>query len=1096
MQSNNKNITIENKSFAEKYWREFEELAFLFCKNQFGYPPDFAKLTQAQGDGGYDGKFVRQITKAGKADGLEQIVHTILMEAKLRSPGASVGLRDFSASVLISFNIAAHTLIIITNGEFSPQALEEIYRFKHKTNLDVRLVNGATIGGWINININLIKNGFSSELLTELSNFANKNKKIYKHTIKFNTVSRDNITEVFNITSNAYVNLGWDGSKIAECELMLEKTSTKDIEHCHKISFSKDRENLVGSIANDFLSRPKEKIKVLKGTAGIGKSIITSNILNILQQNNFKCAILTLDASMTSRMLFLKMYEVLSGIDIEMFIDSETGNFEVEEFVWHPTTGLVSPEMKSAIVGILHNDIRHYIGQSDLYYHVLAKYIGILATPYAKNSSILLAFQELNAATKETLDFLFVIIKQLANSGVYTLLELRDNGKIHNFLEYSNWEEHLKRFIGVGENSLGVETVKAFTKEEAASYLEELLPGFDAKRCAFICERVGNIPFFLEASANWLKAQKIIEGEDYRYFRLEKLEVFFGGFTPNKCQAVIDGLLNIYKTVIEPISYMNAIVAASLLDGNIHLLALEKLFPQHSSTETIRILVGSGIFIDSGNGLKIIHTLMLDRMKDIIASYDTIKKQVAKILLAVLDDIYTEPHKRLLKKVDLNYAAQEWYLASTDGLLLGKNLIRQKDFVQALRCLDLSYKAYSMLHDSQEKKIGKIRSLSEYLEASSQLHYITGNIELNKAQEFSKLLSSDAEHNAELNVLLGFSRDLEDVLDYPELKVRSELYQWHAYFKQANIEKASSSAYRAIELVNKYKNNNQVKEDIKGQAYGAYALCMKEKGEMDLTIEYFKEGMIAFPKSYTLKAEYLSHLGFLSLATKPQISAQHYNELLETIRGTDFSFLESLHARIDVAMALLYAKEYDKAKKLSIEGIRIAQDNGIFAEEGRALNLLGAVFWINGDLRSALKCFQEACCKLEESCANIYLWRARTNYAVALAQDEQYMNALSLLESAIGAITEYNTSRLEKIMSTDLYYNERLYAALISIYRSLIAIEKSTDYTVLTTPLKEKIKRLPLQNAEKDVNKLDDGLLPDALRQTAYLHGNLIIVTG
>src|ERR1700737_986587 len=108
------------KTFPQRYWRQFERLALELAREQWNIEPTTIWQTREKKDGGFDGGILHELGKVGHIS----IIHETLMEAKLRPKASSVGLRTFAATMVIAFNGRTNCLIVVSNGQFSKQALE------------------------------------------------------------------------------------------------------------------------------------------------------------------------------------------------------------------------------------------------------------------------------------------------------------------------------------------------------------------------------------------------------------------------------------------------------------------------------------------------------------------------------------------------------------------------------------------------------------------------------------------------------------------------------------------------------------------------------------------------------------------------------------------------------------------------------------------------------------------------------------------------------------------------------------------------------------------------------------------------------------
>ena len=151
-------------TFAQTHWEEFERLAVDFLSDQFGINPTKIWRTTASHDGGYDGGTVVELAKlAGQI-----IAHKTMLEAKLRSIGKDLGLAAFAKTMIVGYNLGVNCLVIVTNLDFSKQALSEARDFAYRARFDIVLVDGATLSGWLRSRWEKLASSYDISFLTSL----------------------------------------------------------------------------------------------------------------------------------------------------------------------------------------------------------------------------------------------------------------------------------------------------------------------------------------------------------------------------------------------------------------------------------------------------------------------------------------------------------------------------------------------------------------------------------------------------------------------------------------------------------------------------------------------------------------------------------------------------------------------------------------------------------------------------------------------------------------------------------------------------------------------------------------------------------------
>lgn len=212
------------------------------------------------------------------------------------------------------------------------------------------------------------------------------------------------------------------------------------------------------------------------------------------------------------------------------------------------------------------------------------------------------------------------------------------------------------------------------------------------------------------------------------------------------------------------------------------------------------------------------------------------------------------------------------------------------------------------------------------------------------------------------------------------------LFMWHKNFIAGMFEEAYQISKKLYDNLPNICCLFDLNDDIVGRIYSAHGLSLKMIEGGTAATKLFNEGIKEYPESYNARAAYLSQEGNCLLKEKPLEAIKKYSELLDTVKGKAYPFLEILHTRIDIAMSNFLAQEYDIAKIWAEEGLSIASTLGIHFQKGRALNILGCCKVANGEYREGLDILEESDFYLELSEAIIYRWRVTLNRASTLLQ--------------------------------------------------------------------------------------------------------------
>ena len=283
------------------------------------------------------------------------------------------------------------------------------------------------------------------------------------------------------------------------------------------------------------------------------------------------------------------------------------------------------------------------------------------------------------------------------------------------------------------------------------------------------------------------------------------------------------------------------------------------------------------------------------------------------------------------------------------------------------------------------------------------------------------------------------------------------LFMWHKKFIAGMFDEAYQISKKLYDNLPNICGLFDLNDDIAGRIYSAHGLSLKMIEGGTAAANLFNEGIKEYPESYNARAAYLSQEGNLLLKENPLEAIKKYSELLDTVKGKAYPFLEILHTRIDIAMSNFLAQEYDIAKIWADEGLSIASTLGIHFQKGRALNILGCCKVANGEYIEGLDILKEGDFYLKLSEAVIYRWRVTLNRASTLLQigdDKEAKNLIAqvskiLLSDFTKKIKSDNKSVPYQSLLLILMYLHELGENVESILNQLECISIKDDFNRL-----------------------------------------------
>ncbi|MGB0712970.1 MAG: restriction endonuclease [Gammaproteobacteria bacterium] len=1096
----------EDGSCAEKDWRLFERLAVRMVAGAFRLEPGMVLVTHQSRDGGYDGSVSHELATDDSVLGLLQ--ELTFIEAKMRSGNGGIGLRDFAATLVIAHNEYANTLVVVANRPFTKQALEQACRFFSRTNMRVKLVDGATVSGWVRRNLSELSadfpDGFLRGLLLGEPDDECATRRVFdcqKHLMGMPIVPRQEVGRLV-------IETGWhDDETPADCELSAEATARSGALAAPAALIGRERRDTLDALTGALSSSmrvsnapgsepPPGAVCVLTGTGGVGKSVMVAHLLNRLADPAGATAwtgLIDVGRELSSRGLFVSILSALLGTDPRDLTSGDEVHWEPEALVARLVDGDATDPMYKAVARTLKSDLRDFESSWDLNVEPLLAYLGRVVARRSRHQPIALVFHELNRGTAETLDFLFQACRVLSTSQASVLVELRDSGyeetasgrrpgEAESVMPLEQWQQVVKRFRSLA--SAGAFHVRPLNDAEAVAYLQVLLPGLGDAQAGVICRHVGRVPLHLRLTADWHEAEGILARHDGGIFLVEDLERFFAerDITPRSVNTIFDHLIASWWGRPQPF-YRRAITAVALFNGELPLSAIEVLAAPGDGLNRAEELIASGLFqVGTGSTecLEVSHDLVRERIDRFVKEHRLGIGITAQELLDRLDAIVDEPSKREQWRVNLllELGSAHALEAARRAQSVARELAATRDWSVASAYFGkaaASLRARAGFGRDDHEVLLEITVLADWLDVEV-LRYRIGSSE--NERRLSTLLD-----------LLAFSPSLPiSRHEADELGLRAAIIEWRYYYVHERFDDALRAAERGRELAR--QAGSDVDVEVRGKALSNHAVTLKVKDRRADSLRAFDEALALLPDSYTVIAERLSNIAAFALRDDPARALTCYRELLRITQGTRYSFSEIIHAHVDIAMADFLLGDLDAAQRDAQIAVKMAMDNAVSAEEARARNILGCTRWAEGDISAADRAFEAAAFASERSISHRFLWRMRTNAAGTALELGDRERAYGLARSAEDAIIGPRESAFARTGADPGHFTARWYVALIAIASRYQSLGREDD-------LERMMRRVRLPRFRDHCERVALAEFPDEVfAGTTHLRAGRIMITG
>jgi hypothetical protein len=722
------------------------------------------------------------------------------------------------------------------------------------------------------------------------------------------------------------------------------------------------REELISNIVKEVcISNSKF---ILSGTEGIGKSVLIDKICDELQKKKFDTQKIDLSLCTSSRILYLKVLEAVWGVSLDAVLEDTDLNTYIDKLI--AIKDCVDSDISNAVKHILVMDIYEYEGANDIYRHYLLKYLNAMLQDKSDFIHLAVIFENVDSLSIECIDFLLELIDQMKKNGIRILLELREPFFLMDDIKRSN--DYYKI---IKKNAL-VYSVEPLSDDVIYKLIRKYIK-MDTDSCKQFSDILENNPLKIKNALEYLKQTSVkVNVRKLNKMSDEEREIFWNeqGIDPNR-ETV--SLISRYRTN----SFISEFLEmALLLNGEIP-YPLLKDYWETLTDEISEFAINSRLFKLKSDSLQCVHLRFLSAIKTTSQPLERMK--AARKLLPIVQN-----------KSDAKYPFIQLELIY---------ILEQDNNIG-----DYTVHVMSLYEDSQQYQ-QSIATGKRYLERINNKMILSNSEKSMKVHILLKMLHCIYELNAynekEYEVLYQMTKE-SIILYFPTHTPCREwyeysLYMWHKKFMTGMFDDAYQISKELYDNLPNICCLFDLNDDIAGRIYSAHGLSLKMIKGGAAASRLFKEGIKNYPESYNARAAYLSQEGNCLLKEKPLEAIKKYSELLDTVKGKSYPFMEIIHTRIDIAMSNFLAQEYETAKIWAEEGLNIASSLGIYAEKGRALNILGCCKAANGEFKDGLDSLKEGDFYLDLSGDAIYRWRTMLNQASILLQIGDNKNAKTLI---------------------------------------------------------------------------------------------------
>lgn len=421
------------KEIVEKYWRDFEIIAFKAVKSSL--PRDITigeTLTQAIKDGGYDGEFILLSR--------DDAAFRVVFEAKLRSNTMmSLPLNDFAKALVIAVVRQADMIYVVTNLHFSANTISILEDYARSVPLEIQLLNGYSVKEFIQLNEDILE-----DVNIELKHFL---------------LSQKNVHKAQSLGGNAPF---WEKQNIS----LYDKTKhTEEYRRQIRI-FDKVRGTML-----------------VTGSVGSGKSHFIEGFYHVAKYEGRTACLIDLSTCITYKDLFLKITEKALGLSLELVDLLDEQSF-TEAFSSMGVSNANEEDMRMLKYVFL-REYEYPFDYSFLFEKIANFFYKIFSVG---KRHIIIFFTNLVYAQKEVLQLLLCLLNK--GSAFSCVLEIAND----DFWDQSvGFWAGIKQVL-FRHASLPSITIKEWTAGDAKRFLQEHTQGLTDRQIGSLVQRFGRTP--------------------------------------------------------------------------------------------------------------------------------------------------------------------------------------------------------------------------------------------------------------------------------------------------------------------------------------------------------------------------------------------------------------------------------------------------------------------------------------------------------------------------------------------------------------------------------------------------------------------------
>lgn len=803
---------------------------------------------------------------------------------------------------------------------------------------------------------------------------------------------------------------------------------------------------------------------ILKGDAGVGKSFFCSHLIAELKKNHYIVYAIDMKNYQTPRVLFLKLLESLWHIPFEALMSlDQTG---LHAIINEIDSEIADNHIKEAILSAFSRDLEHYSQQTDILNYYMIKYLLTIHSIRSRHANIIFYFSNINYLSVQMVDFMLQFLYAYTKQGK-VILELRTSTYIDPYMDPDEWITCINQFVSM-ESILYQEELFPFSHSEACDYISQMLPDYagDTLLMGSILRVTGYNPLFVGSLVEYL-----IFGDFLQKFPRETVLNRIDHLIVDDKRQLISLLISAFCR--KNIFFAEFFELLRIFQIPISEIYVEQLLSDYQTMYVDQLIEAKLICRIAGN-LEVVHPLQLECILHNDPLMDSTKQELAKIILKTADTAMLSAEVTAMIQIRCYQILHDHQQVIDIEYPLAIGLLENGQYTLCYKyALDAFQKIETLDHDYQMMIHLKILLLM---------------VEICIYQE-EECVSEIDTYMEKLNDAMNcFIPEKQETADYISFKAQFYMTKNRYEHYIGRFDQAFDTLSEALDFADKHKK--ELGNQVIGNIQLEYAIALKEKEDLNQSIEYLKECLKIQPDNPEILFTFHTQMYEMYLLTDPHLSLQYIEKNRSLYEHLHVA--TTIHNEVHWVNAQYYMRNYDICFLQANQTFQKAEQIGLKNEAGRLANLIGNIYFQRGDFHNAQVYYHYGIELFKEKGYVSNVWAILINLSTLLAEQHD-AEAVTYIRSSMDVLSTSYRERIQKPYPLVGYY-EKLQVAVLILYDNIKKLEYVIPGEESDELLDELTKKLLNEKMQTWLFALSCKDITNLMKETRHYHAQYLLL--